>query len=139
MRLPVRAPGGGPFLFFGGADMTQNPLAVDKRGDQLTSTPTSGPPLAPSNGGVITDTSTMINESPTFVTQTRAERVVAEAPAGPGLPASTRAMTTRTTMFSGDPAYRGVQAVLVLLGLTELVVALRVVFRALAATDTGIV
>jgi hypothetical protein len=50
------------------------------------------------------------------------------------------ASTTRTSVVSGgDPAFRGVQFVWFLLGLTDLVIGLRVLFKAMAATDTGFV
>jgi hypothetical protein len=119
--------------------MTQNQLVADERRNQPLSAPGEAPPTTPSNGGVATDTSTVVSESPTFVTQTRAERVVADVPAGPGQPLGSSVMTTRTTMFSGDPAFRGTQVVWALLGLTELIIGLRVLFRLLAATDTGFV
>jgi hypothetical protein len=88
--------------------------------------------------GTASTTSTVTSASPTFVTETRAERAVVNTPAGSGSPAGS-AEVTRTTMFSGDPAFRGVQTVWILLGITELVIGLHVLFRALAATDTGFV
>jgi hypothetical protein len=90
------------------------------------------------NDDTATRTSTVTNASPEFVTETRTERMAVATPAGPGSPAGS-AMVDRTTMFSGDPAYRGVQMVWVLLGITELIIGLRVLFRALNATDTGFV
>lgn len=118
--------------------MTQNPT-IGQRGDQPSYGSATAQPGARSNGAVATDSSTVTSASPTFVTQTRAERVVAETPMEPGSPAGRSVTATRTTTFSGDPAYRGVQTVWVLLGITELIIALRVLFHALAATDTGFV
>ena len=97
-----------------------------------------------------------MSQSPPLHTETRQERVstsqagtpgVAETPADrtptgeSGIPADQTgsAVVTRTDMYAGSPAYRGIQFVWFLLGLTELVIGLRVLFRALAAADTGFV
>ena len=106
----------------------------------MTDNPThaGGAAAAPQSGDMSTRTSTMTNESPTSVTEARSERTVVGTPAGAGSAAGSSEVT-RTTTFSGDPAYRGVQMVWALLGATELVIGLRVMFRALAATDTGFV
>jgi len=118
--------------------MTENPTFAAERPDQRVAGAEPALPTAPSNGDTAARTSTVVSESPTFVTQTRAERMVVGTPAGAGSPADS-AVVSRTTMFSGDPAYRAVQMVWVLLGVTELVIALRVMFRALASSNTGFV
>ncbi len=48
-------------------------------------------------------------------------------------------MDRRRTVVTGDPAFRVVQIVWFLLGLTEAIIGLRVVFRAAAAVETGFV
>jgi hypothetical protein len=107
--------------------MTQNPTYAG-----------SAPPTEASNGDSATRSSTVTNASPEFVTETRTERTAVATPAAQGQPAGT-VQVDRTTMFAGDPAYRGVQMVWVLLGITELFIGLRVMFRALNSTDTGFV
>ncbi len=117
--------------------MTENPAFADERRDQGVSGAASTPPTVPSDGDTTTR-SIVTSESPTLVTEARAERTVVGTPSGPSLQAGS-AVVDHTTTFSGDPAYREVQMVWVLLGVTELVIALRVMFRALASTDTGFV
>lgn len=97
-----------------------------------------------------------MSQNPPFVSETREERVSTREAGGPGvaptgderasdgesgMPRSTAAsaVVTRTSIYDGGPAYRGIQFVWFLLGLTELIIGLRVLFRALGATDTGFV
>jgi hypothetical protein len=93
-----------------------------------------------------------MNESPPFVHETRVEHAstrqpIAQAPpdrAPAGQPAvavssSGIAEVDRTRVYAGGPAYRGIQLVWFLLGLTELIIGLRVLFRALGVSDTGFV
>lgn len=87
-----------------------------------------------------------MSESQPFVSETREERVStnpASAPAADESAAarspSASAAVTRTSVYAGGPAYRGIQLVWFLLGLTELIIGLRVLFRALGAADTGFI
>jgi len=97
-----------------------------------------------------------MSESSPFVSETREERVSTSQPSAPGVTQtgeqrasagesampvspSRSAVVTRTSVYAGGPAYRGIQFVWFLLGLTELIIGLRVLFRALGAADTGFI